>query len=544
MDETLARGRAAFERQAWAEAHAALVEADRASPLGAEDLDRLATVAYLVGLDDDSLEARTRAFQSYLERGDTLRAAGCAVYRLFGLLERRNRHAEIGGWLARAQRLLDDCPAECAERGFLLCLLAQRKGSEGDADGSREGFAQAAAIGDRLRHSDLIALARHGEGRALLKLERTAEGLARLDEVMASITAGEVDPLVTGIVYCSAISACHEIFDLRRAQEWTAAMTGWCAAHPDMVPFRGTCLIRRSELLQLHGAWHDAAEEARRACERMLAADDAPDAGAAFYQRAELFRLSGDFSRAEEAYRLASRAGRRPQPGLALLRLAQGDAAAAAIAIRSALHETRAPRMRAQVLHAAVEILLAAADLAAAQSAAGELQELARRADALVLRAASAHADGAVALAEGHAHLALDRLREAWDVWRELDAPFEVARVRTLLASAYAALGDGEGARMELEAALESFEHLGARPDAERVAALRSRHGVPPSGGLTGREVEVLRQIASGKTNRAIAADLAISEKTVARHVSNIFTKLDLSSRSAATAYAYEHKLI
>jgi DNA-binding CsgD family transcriptional regulator len=545
MNETLARGRAAFERQAWAEAHAALVDADRTSPLDPEDLDRLATAAYLVGLDEASLEARTRAFHAYLQRGDTIRAAGSAIFRSFGLVERRNRQAEIAGWVARAQRLLDDCEgAECAERGFLLCLLAQRTGSEGNTDAARDLFAQAAAIGDRLRHPDLTALARHGEGRALLRLERTAAGLARLDEVMVSITAGEVGPLVTGIVYCSALSVCHDLFDLRRAQEWTAALTVWCAAHPDMVPFRGACLIRRSELLQLHGAWPDAAEEARRACERIAAAEDSPDAGAAFYQQAELFRLRGDFVQADEAYRLASRAGRRSQPGLALLRLSQGDIGAAEAAIRSALHETRAPRARAQVLHAAVDILLAAGDLAAARSAAGELEDLARRADALVLRAASGHAAGAVALAEGEPRLAIERLRDAWDSWREVEAPFEVARVRVLLGAAYAALGDQEGSRMELDAALEAFEQLGARPDADRVSAVRSREGAPPSGGLTGREVEVLRQIAAGKTNRAIAGDLAISEKTVARHVSNIFTKLDLSSRSAATAYAYEHKLL
>jgi DNA-binding CsgD family transcriptional regulator len=542
MPEALERGRAAYGRQAWSEAYAALADADRESPLDADDLDRLATAGHLIGLDDASASARTRAFQAHVQAGDRVRAAASAIGRVFLLGDRRDREAEQSGWEARAERLLEEHGEECAERGFLLCLRARRKAGEGDADAARELAARAAALGERFGNHDVTVLARHIEGRTLLRQQQTAAGFARLDEVMVAVAAGEVGPLVTGIVYCSAISACHDLFDLRRAQEWTSALSGWCAAHPDMVPFRGQCLVRRSELLQLHGAWDEAAEEARLACERLSDAFD--DAGAARYQHAELCRVRGDVAGAEEAYRHASRAGRRPQPGLALLRLAQGDVTAADAAIRSALHETRGPRARAQVLHAAVDILLAAGDLAAARAAAGELDDIARRADAPVLLAAAAHAAGAVTLAAGQPRDAVGHLRAAWDLWRDVPAPYEVARVRTLVAAAYAALGDDEGARMEIDAASEVFEQLGARPDAERAAALLARDAVAPSGGLTGREVEVLRQIAAGKTNRAIAAELSISEKTVARHISNIFTKLDLSSRSAATAYAYEHKLL
>jgi DNA-binding CsgD family transcriptional regulator len=542
MDEALQRGRTAFDRQAWADAYTALADADRVSPLDADDLDRLATAAHLIGLDEASASARTRAFQAHLQAGDRVRAAGSAIWRVFLLAELRNRDAEIGGWLARVERLLEEHGKECAERGFLLCMAARKKGGEGDFDAARALFAEAAAIGVRMNSPDVVALSRHGEGRALLRLQQAAAGLARLDEVMVAVTAGEVSPLVAGVVYCSVLSACHDIFDLRRAQEWTAALSTWCGSHPDMVPFRGQCLVRRSELLQLHGAWDEAADEARRACERL--SDELADAGAAFYQHAELCRLRGAFALADEAYRQANRAGRRPQPGLALLRLAQGDLSAADAAIRSALHETRMPRARAQVLHAAVEILLAAGDLAAARAAAGELDEIAVRAGAAVLRATATQAAGAVSLAAGEPRAAVGQLREAWELWRDVPAPYEVARVRALIGSAYAALGDEEGARMELDAAVDVFEQLGARPDLERVAALLSRDAAAPSGGLTGREVEVLRQIAAGKTNRAIATELAISEKTVARHISNIFTKLDLPSRSAATAYAYEHKLV
>ena len=543
VDDPLHRGRNAYERQAWSEAYAALADADRTSPLDADDLDRLATAASLIGLEEASAAARTRAFQLFLDRGDQRRAAASALWRVVSIADSKQRQAEIGGWLARAERLLAGEAEVSVERGFLLCLGGHRKIGEGDIAGARADFVEAAAIGERFRDADLTALARHAEGRAMLWQQQTAAGFARLDEVMVAVTSGEVGPLVTGIVYCSVLSACHDVFDLRRAHEWTDAMRTWCAAHPDMVPFRGACLVRRSELLQLHGAWDDAVTEARRACEH-LAASDPSESAAAFYQQAELCRVRGEYAGAEEAYRQASRAGRRPQPGLALLRLVQGDLAAADAAIRSALHETKNPRARAQVLHAAVEILLAVGDHAAARAASGELDDLARRTDALVLRAAAAHAAGAVALAAGAPREGVAHLSEALELWREVAAPYEMARVRTLIGSAYAALGDEEGARMELDAALEVFEQLGARPSVEGVGAVLTKNAPAPSGGLTGREVEVLRQIAAGKTNRAIAAELSISEKTVARHISNIFTKLDLPSRSAATAYAYEHKLL
>jgi len=543
MKDSLQRGREAHDRQDWTEAYAALAEADRSTPLDAEDLDRLATAAALIGLDDASDAARTRAFQRFLDRGDSRRAAASALWRLLSISEKKHRQAEIGGWLARAERLLAGDAGDSVARGFLLCLGGRRKAGEGDLPGAHADFTDARAIGERLQHADLTALARHAEGRAMLWQQQTAAGMACLDEVMVAVSAGEIGPIVTGIVYCSVLSACHDLFDQRRAQEWTDAMTSWCAAHPDMVPFRGECLVRRSELLQLHGAWDDASAEARRACER-LAAGDPTESAAAFYQHAELCRVRGDFDAAEEGYRQASRAGRRPQPGLALLRLAQGDTAAADAAIRSALHETKGPRARAQVLHAAVDILLASADVAAARAAAGELAELGRRVGAPELRAAASQTAGAIALAAGQPRDAVGPLREAWELWQDVPAPYEVARVRALIGSAYAALGDDEGARMEIDAAVEVFEQLGARPDVERMVALQPAPAAAPSSGLTGREVEVLRQIAAGKTNRAIAAELSISEKTVARHISNIFTKLDLSSRSAATAYAYEHKMI
>jgi DNA-binding CsgD family transcriptional regulator len=311
-----------------------------------------------------------------------------------------------------------------------------------------------------------------------------------------------------------------------------------------MVPFRGQCLVRRSELLQLHGDWLQSLGEVQRACARIAEPAVRPEAGMAHYQLAELHRLRGEFTAAETSFRDASQAGRRPQPGLALLRLAQGHAEAAAAAIRQAMHETRAWPQRAHLLRAGVEILLAAGDPAAAQDAADELTRIAGERDAPFLRAAAAHAAGAVALAGGSSGAAVEPLREAWAIWRELEAPYEGARVRMLLGEAYARLGDLEAAQLELEAAQEAFERLGAAPDAECAARVLRPLAPRASGPLTGREVEVLRLVATGKTNRAIAADLSISEKTVARHISNIFNKLDLSSRAEATAYAYSHKVL
>ncbi|HKW01803.1 MAG TPA: response regulator transcription factor [Vicinamibacterales bacterium] len=533
--------RAAFDRGAWNEVFSALTTIDARTPLEPEDLDRLATAATLVGEGAAATVARTRAHAAYLERGEPIRAAATAIWLAFSLVDQPDQRAHAAGWFARARRLVDDAGTPCVERGWLLCAAAYQRVLDNDAAGAHAGFADAVDVGRQFGNADLVAISRHGQGRALLRLNRAGEGLALLDEVMIAVTSGEVGPLITGIVYCGVISACHDLFDMRRAHEWTAAMERWCAANPEVVPFRVQCVVHRSEALRWHGSWQDAFDEVQRACERM---GSPPDAGAAYYQLAELHRLRGEFSAADEHYRLASHAGRKPNPGLALLRLAQGQRDQAATAIRLALREARERRARVHLLRAAVEILLATGAIDEAQSAAGDLAGIAASADAPFLRAVSAHMSGAVSLAQGRTDAALQLLREAADGWQGLDAPFERAKTREMIGLAYRQLGDDDGAQLEFDAALEAFERLGAAPDAARVTAFTAQTGTPVSGGLTGREVEVLRLIATGATNRAIATRLRISEKTVARHVSNILTKLDLSSRAAATAYAYEHKLL
>ncbi len=538
------QGRAAYARGNWADALEALAAAGEREGLAGEDLELLATASYMLGQEEEYFAALERSHQAHLDAGKGLRAARCAIW--IGLnLARDGEMGQASGWLARAQRLVEQEADASVEQGYLLLPGAFEREASGDWDGAATILAEAAEIGERFSDLDLVALARHEQGHVLIINGRAIEGLGLLDETMLAAATGELSPIVTGIVYCGVILACQEAYEPRRAQEWTGALTDWCARQPDMVAFSGRCLVHRAEIMQLQGTWPDALEEARRAAVRCAEGDNQLAVAEALYRQAEIHRLLGEFEAAEDAYAEAGRSGREPQPGMALLRLAQGNRDAAVAAIRRAETETTERAKRAGLLPAFVEIMLATDDLAAAQSACDELEQIAEGFDAGAVGAMVGYATGATRLAAGDAEAALRDLRKSARAWQDLRAPYEAARARALVGLACRALGDADGAAIEIEAARDTFAGLGAASDRTWADELL-RPGGPAADthGLSARELEVLRLVAAGETNKAIAAGLVLSDRTVDRHVSNIFAKLGVSSRTAATAFAYEHDLI
>jgi DNA-binding CsgD family transcriptional regulator len=520
--------------ETWTETYEALTRADRAAPLDARDLERLATAAYMLGRDAEYFRGLERAHQAHLDAREELRAARCAFW--IGLhLTLGGRTAAATGWLGRARRLVDREGQDCVERGYLLIPEMFRREAVGDLEAAARVAAEAAAIGERFGDPDLFALCVQSQGGFLVALGRAADGLALLDEAMVAVTTGELSPIASGLVYCGVILGCQAAYEPRRAHEWTSALKQWCEQQPDMVAFTGRCLTHRAEIMLLHGAWPEALEEARRAGRRST--EGAPARGEAAYVAGEVLRRQGETAAAEAAYREASRAGREPQPGLALLRLANGDAEAAAAALRRALGETADRSRRAALLPAEVEIQLARGSAEAARDACGELARIAEGQGSAMLDAMAAFARGTVELAGGDAREALGSLRHAARLWQQLEAPYEAARARALVGSACRALGDGDTAAFELEAARGVLAGLGAAPELARVEGLVGSR--PDAHGLTAREQEVLRLVAAGKSNREIAAALVLSEHTVARHLQNIFAKLGVSSRTAASAVAW-----
>jgi DNA-binding CsgD family transcriptional regulator len=519
------------------DAYELLSRADVQSSLPVEDLELLATAAYMLGRGEDHVRVLERAHQAYLDGDEPERAARCAFWAGLSLALRREA-GRATGWFGRAQRLIERAGGDCVERGYLLIPVLHAHEVRGDFESVYATAVEAAEIAERHRDADLHVMALHEQGRALVGLGRIAEGLDLLDEAMVAVLADDLSPIVTGLMYCSVIDGCRQAQALSRAREWTSALSQWCERQPDMVAFTGQCLTHRAEILELHGAWPDALVEAERALRRSAESGNQGAAGEAAYRMGELHRLRGDLAEAEDAYRVASRYGREPQPGLARLRMAQGRNGAAAAAMRRLAAETTEPVRRAFLLPAYVEIMLGLGELDEAATACDELAAIAAAFASELLSAVLAQTQGALKLA-GDPRAALVPLRRALRAWQELDVPYEGARVRVLVAAACRALGDEDSAALELEAARAAFEQLGARPDIARLDS-------SPSGahGLTAREVQVLRLVAAGRTNKEIAAVLVLSERTVDRHVSNILAKLGATSRAAATARAYEHALL
>jgi DNA-binding CsgD family transcriptional regulator len=534
------RARDAIVRESWTEAYEEFERLDPSS-LRPEDLDGFADAAWWLSEVDESIALRQQAYTRYAEEGRELRAGWCAG-RLCIEHFLRGEPSVGSGWLMRARRHLADRP-EGVEHGYLAMLestIARFGG--GELDAALAQARQAVRIGRRFRDPDLIATSIHSEGLIHVAAGRIAEGMALLDEAMASVLGGGVSAFFTGAIYCDVIDACLQATDLGRATEWSRAAMAWAATVPPRSPFPGVCRVNRAHLARLSGAWPEALRDAEWAAAELVDVDP-ETAGAAYYEAGEIRRRTGDLAGAESDFARARELGFDPQPGLALLRLAQGRADAARTSLQVALSKAPSSGLRDVPLFAAqVEVALAVIEPDEARASAERLRELATTFATPAVHAASDMAVGAVELAAGDVPAALESLRRACATWRDLKLPYETARARTLYGLALREAGDHDDADLELRASHQAFERLGAVPEAADVAELLGRGpGLPR--GLTAREAEVLRLVATGKSNRDIAVELVISEHTVARHLQNIYAKLDVPSRAAATAFAFEHGL-
>lgn len=509
--------------------------------LSAAELDRLATETGLKGHHDEQVRALQRAFLRSQEEADPRMAVWCA-FRLAMTTSMHGEQALSAGWLARAADLVDEIGEDCAERGWVAFLRMFRAIGGGDFAEAQAQVDLASAAAKRFHDADLIAMSTCAQGRIALYSGRFTDGLAHLDEAMVRVIAGEATPFISGHVFCTAIEGCQEISDFGRVAEWTTALEKWCDAQPGLLAFTGQCAVHRGQLLRLSGAWDEALREYARAAERYEQLGTHGAVGLTAIETGDVLRLRGDLDGADAAYQQAADLGVDPQPGLALLWLAAGRGTAALAAIERLLAESGGPVQRCHLLPAAIEVLLASAHADRARPCAEELSHLATSIGSPVLAAAAAQAMGAVELAVGDASGALPYLRKAHQLWAQASSPYDAAVVRLLTGRCLLALSDASSAERELSAARTAFRQLGAVPMADLASSLLAP--ASPPGGLTAREVEVLRLVAAGRSNPQVAAELVLSEKTVARHLSNIFGKLDVGSRTAAAAYAFEHGLV
>ena len=533
----LARARTFQAASAWREACDEFRAAGGLTALEVDDVERFAECAQIAGLSDDAIAALERSFEVRAADGQ-VRAALASAFWLWEAYHLNNEFAQANGWMARARELGPDEAG--AEPGWLLITMAYGRIAAGAFDEAVQLLARARERATAAHDADQLAFSTLLTGRALVKSGRFAEGLDWLDDAMLRVVAGETTARTTSLLFCAAIGTCQvEARDMSRVREWSIALGSWLDAVPPFGgPFYGNCLTYRAVHLRLAGQWAAALAELQEACRSLADGAGTRLLGHARYELGESHRLLGDFPEAEAAFRAAAFSGGPTQPGLALLRLGLGDVAAAAAGIRRALGESTGPSAHVDLLPAAVTVLLAAGSAEEAAAAAAELGRLAEHFASDSVRAAQARALGEVALADGEWEKALPELRRASDLWRELDVPYETARCSVLLARAYRGVGDDEAAGLELESARHAFTRLGAGPDLLEIESMLLSPGIASQQGLSPREVEVLRLIVHGLTNRAIASELFISERTVHRHVSNILGKLGVSSRTQAATRA------
>jgi DNA-binding NarL/FixJ family response regulator len=540
MDEltaTLERARAAYAHREWAQAREAYLAARAVAPLSAEDMAALSDAAWWEGAIDESLSACEEAYRLFLHGDDPQpRPAAMLAIDIGFSWYLRGEEAMGSGWISRAQRLLEG-EADCAEHGYLQSLAIDEALGAGDFDAAIEAASAIAAIGARHGDATLSSYALVGEGVALIKQGNVRDGLAVLDEAMLPVVAGRVRPTWAGNIYCQLMSVCHELVDLRRAQEWTDATARWCDGFGNAVMFLGVCRVHRAQLLQVHGDWALAEEEIAQVC-RDLAEMNVGAVGLALYELGEVRRMRGDLRGAAAAYAQAHEHGKEPQPGLALVWFAEGNPSAALAALAACEARTNDPLAKTQLWEALVQAAVAAGDLPAARAAADALDHAAAIYASPGLLAAAAQSRGRVCLATGDTAAAIEALRSARRRWQELDAPYRVAQIRLALAEAFEHSGDEHGASLERDAAAAALARLGV------ISPMPVGRSAALPDGITRREAEVLALVAQGLTNREVAEALVLSERTVARHLANLYTKVGVTTRTAATTYAHRHGLV
>ena len=542
-NDTLQTAREAYGRGAWADATDLFLRADAERQLDIEDLDRLVWSAGIAARDQEMLAALGRLYEHHLAGQNDESCARAAFWS--GL-----RHMMIGevglgaGWLQRASKHAEETSPDCVQRGYLLLPQVFMHRSKGEYEAAIEFADKAIVFGESAGDPDLVALAGSLKGGLLFRLGRIDDGYAPIDEAMVLAKGERLSPLVCGVVYCEIVASCCRVFEMVRAREWTEILNDWCQRNPQAKAFSGVCQVHRAEVLQLEGNWREALAEAEYAGDGLKGTTEQTAMATAAYRRGEILRLRGDFASADAEYRRAAEIAIEPQPGLALLRLAQGRGEDAATMIRRALDTSAEMPRKMALLPAGVEIFISRGDLNAAMRLCVEMTGIAELFGTEILARVADQCSGSLALARGDFAGAIAAIGRARRFWSRFGAPYLAARLRLDVARACQELGDIEGADTEMDAAQKVFGELGAEPDLERLRALRGRSVNTAAEVLSAREREVMALIADGRSNRVIAAELGLSPKTVNRHVENIFDKLAVSSRAAAVAKALKTGVI